>query len=80
MFDPEKIAEAADVIINGYAVIRKEDGRTAVVNLNREGHAAVVLPSGEVDESSMDEIELIIALDYLKRAEQYVENSYAQVL
>ena len=80
MFDPEKIAEAADVIINGYAVIRKEDGRTAVVNLNREGHAAVVLPSGEVDESSMDEIELIIALDYLKRAEQYMENSYAQVL
>ena len=80
MFDPEKIAEAADVIINGYAVIRKEDGRTAVVNLNREGHAAVVLPSGEVDESSMDEIELIIALDYLKRAEQYMENSYDQVL
>lgn len=80
MFDPKEIADAADVIIDGYAVIKKDDGRKAVVNLNREGHAAVVLPSGEVDESSMDEIELVIALDYLKRAEQYLEDSYAQVL
>jgi len=80
MVDPMTIADAADVIIDGYAVIRKEDGRTAVVNLNREGHAAVILPTGEVDESSMDEIELVIALDYLKRAEQYLEEDYAQVL
>jgi len=47
------------------------------VNLNREGHAAVVFPSGEVVETSMDDIKLSIALDYLERAKAYMEESYA---
>ena len=80
MLNVKKIADEADVIIDGYAFIRKDDRRIAVVNLNREDHAAVILPSGEVDESSMDEIELSIAMEYLNRARTYMEEDYAQVL
>jgi len=80
MYDPKTIADEADVIIDGYAFIEKEEGRITVVNLNREGHAALVFPSGEVVESSMDEIELAIAMDYLNRAKAYMEDSHAQVL
>ena len=72
MFDPKRIADEADVIIDGYAFIKKEEGRITIVNLNREGHAALVFPSGEVVETSMDEIELTIAMDYLKRAKKYM--------
>ena len=80
MFDPKMIADEADVIIDGYAFIKKDEGRITVVNLNREGHAALIFPTGEVVESSMDEIELAIALDYLVRAKAYMEDGHAQVL
>lgn len=65
MFNPRKIAEEAEVIIDGYAFIKKEENRITIVNLNREGHAALVFPSGEVVETSMDEIELSIAMEFL---------------
>ena len=74
MFDPKKIADEADVIIDGFAFIKKNEGRITTINLNREGHAALVLPTGEVMESSMDDIELAIAMDYLSRAKDYMED------
>ena len=77
MFDQKKIADEADVIIDGYAFIKKKDNRITIVNLNREGHAALIFPSGEVVETSMDEIELSIAMDYLERAKSYMEENYA---
>ena len=77
MFNPKTIADEADVIIDGYAYIKKEEGRITIVNLNREGHAALIFPTGEVVETSMDDIELSIAMDYLKRAKAYMEESYA---
>ena len=77
MFDQKKNADEADVIIDGYAFIKKKDNRITIVNLNREGHAALIFPSGEVVETSMDEIELTIAMDYLERAKSYMEESYA---
>ena len=77
MFDTKMIADEADVIIDGFAFIKKDEGRITIVNLNREGHAALVFPSGEVVESSMDDIELAIAMDYLSRAEEYMEDSHA---
>ena len=80
MFNAKEIADAADVIIDGYAFVRKEEDRITVVNLNREGHAAIIFPSGEVVETSMDDIELSIAMDYLERAKSYMEESHAEVL
>ena len=77
VFDLKQIADEADVIINGYAIIKMDEGRTAIVNLNRAGHAALILPSGEVCETSMDDIELAIALDYFNNAKKYLEDDYA---
>ena len=77
MYDVKQIADEADVIINGYAIIQKDEGRIAIVNLNREGHAALILPSGEVGETSMDDIELTIALEYLSNARKYLEDENA---
>lgn len=72
MFDPIKIADEADVIISGYAFLKKDEGITTVVNLNSEGHTALILPSGEVRESNMDPIEQVIALDYFNKAREYL--------
>ncbi|MBR1683677.1 MAG: hypothetical protein IJ708_00965 [Clostridia bacterium] len=80
MFDQRKIADEADVIIDGFAYIKKEEDRITIVNLNREGHAALIFPSGEVVETSMDEIELSIALGYLERAKTYMEENCAEIL
>ncbi len=77
MFDQKRIADEADVIIDGFAFIKKGEDRITIVNLNREGHAALIFPSGEVVETSMDEIELSIAMDYLVRAKSYMEESCA---
>ena len=77
MYDAKRIADEAEVIIDGYAYIKKDEGRITIVNLNRKGHAALVFPTGEIVESSMDEIELSIALDYLDRAKAYMEDGHA---
>ena len=76
----KQIADEADVIIDGYAMIKKDAGNTVIVNLNREGHAALILPSGEVCETSMDDIEQEIALGYYYRAKQYMVDDYAEIL
>lgn len=73
MTDIDKIAEAAEVIIGGYAVISDEDGNFCVVNMNRDGHACLVSPDYEIIQSSMDEIEEEIAKDQLRKARKYME-------
>ena len=56
----KKIADAADMIVDGFAVLRHELGYK-IVNLN-SGNVVVVSPKHEVLESSMDEIEETIAI------------------
>lgn len=81
MTDIKEIADKADVIINGYALLKKEGGECAVVNLNRPGHTTVFKEDGSVIETSMDDIEITIARKYLKQGLKYVsEDSYAEVL
>ncbi|MEG1196685.1 MAG: hypothetical protein RSE58_14020 [Clostridia bacterium] len=68
----KQIADDADVIINGYAFSRKDDN-ISVLNLNRPEKAALMTPSGEVLETSMDDIELMIVCGYLQRSRKYME-------
>ena len=56
----KKIADAADMVVDGFAVLRHELGYR-IVNLN-SGNVVVVSPKHEVLESSMDEIEETIAI------------------
>lgn len=56
----QKIADAADMIVDGFAMLRHELGYR-IVNLN-SGNVVVVSPKFNVLESSMDEIEETMAI------------------
>lgn len=72
MIDVKKIADEANVIINGYA-FTAEEGHYRVLNLNRPDKAAVLKPDGTVLETSMDDIELKIVQTYLIQNLKYME-------
>ena len=67
-----RIADEADVIINGYAFTRNGDN-ISVLNLNRPDKAALMSYDGIVLETSMDDIELDIVLEYYQRNRKYME-------
>ena len=73
MLDIQKVADTADVIVDGYAFTKTETG-CRVLNLNRPEKAAVFLPDNSVAETTMDDIELQIVTDYLKRNRKYMED------
>ena len=65
-----EIAEAADLVLNGYAVTR--DGENfRVVNLNT-GKAAYVMASGALGETNMDEVEAEIACRIVNENRRYI--------
>ena len=66
-----EIADAADVIVNGYAYT-KDGENIRVLNLNNPEKAAYLNRAGEVLETSMDDIELEIILDYYKKNRKYM--------
>lgn len=66
-----EIAEAAELVLNGYAVTR--DGENfRVVNLNT-GKAAYVMASGALSETNMDEVEAEIACRIVNENRRYIE-------
>lgn len=67
-----EVADAAELIVNGYAFSKFEDN-IKVLNLNRTDKAAVISKDGEVLETSMDDVELDIVLDYYHRNRKYME-------
>ena len=73
MIDFKTIADNADLIINGYAFTKSGD-YIRVLNLNRLNKALVFDYNQEVIETSMDDIELEIILDYYKKNRKYMED------
>jgi len=67
-----RIVNEADVIINGYAFTRRE-GQVSVLNIHRADKAAVLALSGEMLETSMDDIELSLVQEYFRRSVKYME-------
>lgn len=63
---------SADIVVNGYAFTKFDDS-IHVLNLNNPEKASVLSFSGEVLETSMDDIELDIVLDYYARNRKYME-------
>jgi len=76
MIDIKKLADEADVIINGYAFFKHELG-VRVLNLNNTSSAAVFSRENEMLETTMDDIEIAIVRDYLERSWKYMENTIA---
>lgn len=67
-----KVAEQADMIINGYA-FTKEGNNIRVLNLNNPEKAVVLDNAGNVMETSMDDIEIHIVKGYLENNREFME-------
>lgn len=76
MPDVKAIADAADMIIAGYAFTKDEDNYIHVLNLNKPQSAAVIF-NDEIVSTNMDDIEMVIVKDYYKRNKQYMERENA---
>lgn len=68
-----KIADAANLIVNGYAYTLK-GSNISVLNLNHPDKASLLSFDGSVLETSMDDIELSIVQNYLQRNRKYLED------
>ncbi len=73
MVDIKQVADAADMIVNGYAFSRCPEGYR-VLNLNRSDKATVLSADMEVLETSMDDIEIQIVKGYLEKNRKFMED------
>ena len=74
-----EIADAASLIIDGYAMEVLDNG-VRITNLHQTDHVSFLSPSGEVLETTMDDIELHIAMKYYEKARGYMEDDDAKIL
>lgn len=68
----EDIANAAEIVVNGYA-FTKEQKYIRVLNLNNVEKATLLASDGVVLETTMDDIELDIILRYFEKNQKYME-------
>lgn len=71
-----EIADQADMIVNGYAFTR-ENNQIKILNLNNLDKALVISEDGEVLETTMDDIEIRIVLDYWNSDRKFMEDEDA---
>lgn len=67
-----KIADAADMIIRGYAFTKKGDFIT-VFNTNDGESSMVMMPDGTMIETNMDEMEQMLVRSIWDRDSKYME-------
>lgn len=72
MIDVMQVADKADMIINGYA-FTKENDLIRVLNLNNPEKAVMIDKSGDVLETSMDDIEIQIVKTYWNKNKTLME-------
>lgn len=73
MLDIKKVADEAEMIINGYAFTKCEEG-VQILNLNRPDKAMVLSKAGETLETTMDDIEIQIVKDYYRDNKKFMED------
>ena len=69
----KELADAADMIVSGYAFFRLPDGYR-VINLNRLESVALFSKNGDVIETSMCDIETVIATEYLEKNRKFIDD------
>lgn len=72
MPDVWTVADAANMIVNGYA-FTEEHGMVRVLNLNHPDRACVLAQDGALLETTMDDIEVSIVLGYYQKNKKYLE-------
>lgn len=73
MIDIMKVADMADMIINGYAFTKEADF-IKVLNLNNPEKAVMIDKSGDVLETSMDDIEIQVVKTYWDKNKELLED------
>ena len=73
MIDVMEVADKADMIINGYA-FTKETDFIKVLNLNNPEKAVMIDKTGDVLETSMDDIEIQIVKRYWDKNKELLED------
>lgn len=71
-----EIADQADMIVDGYAFTR-ENKQIRILNLNNPDKALVISEDGKVLETTMDDIEIRIVLDYWDSDREFMEDENA---
>lgn len=71
-----EIADAANMIVRGYAFTRK-NGNIFILNLNRPTHAMVINNDGKMLESSMDPVEQTLVLKIWENDSEFMEDEDA---
>ena len=66
-----KIADSANLIVGGYAMMKHELG-FRIVNLN-SGNALIVSNDYNILETSMEDLEVEVAIGYLKTNRSFME-------
>ena len=69
----KEIADRADMIVSGYA-FTQEGTQIRVLNLNNPEKALVISEDGKVLETTMDDIEIRIVLDYWGNNREFMED------
>jgi len=69
----KRIADDADIIVNGYSFTKQGD-LIRVLNLNNPEKASVMRIDGEPLETSMDDIEIRIVQEYLAKNRRFLED------
>ena len=72
----KEIADRADMIVDGYAFTR-DNAQIRILNLNNPEKALVISESGKVLETTMDDIEIHIVLEYWKNDREFMEDENA---
>ena len=75
MPDAYRLADEADMIVDGYAFVVQEDG-VSVVNLQHTDRASFFV-GDELIDTSMDDIEVVIVRDLLRRNGRFLEDEVA---
>lgn len=69
----KRIAENADMIVSGYA-FSLEGNIVKVLNLNNPKKAIVLSKGGKMLETSMDDIEVQVVINYFERNKRFLED------
>ena len=72
MSEIDKVVQSATFVVNGYSFDCKNEC-IRILNLNDTTKAAVLSKSGDVLETSMDDIEISIVLAYWDKNKQFAE-------
>lgn len=73
MIDVIDVADRADMIINGYAFTKEADF-IKVLNLNNPEKAVMIDKTGDVLETSMDDIEIQVVKRYWDKNKELLED------